>query len=470
MKIKYRITLLFTLVVTLLLFMLCGSIYYFSGLTRQNTFANRLRNRALSTVSILLKVKGINNEILKKIDQSTIITIQDKSVAVYDDRNREIYAYHDSDATLLVLDPALIDKARNLGEYRFTKDGREAVALTYRSRGITYTVVAAAYDEDGLEKMSQLKIILIISFFAGILITFITGIIFSSSIVAPIQKITQEVKEISSQHLSRRIELHGPRDELHELSQTFNQLLARLEASFQIQRHFIANASHELSTPLTSISSQLEISLQQNRQVDEYKEVLQSVYDDVRNLTQLTRGLLEIAKASGTSEGMELALIRMDELLMKLPSDVRKTNAQYQVLLDFDSFPEEEDNLLVFGNPDLLYSAIRNIVINGCKYGRNHLAEVQLGFSEHAIEVTVTDHGPGISEDEQLLIFQPFYRSRDTQEIQGFGLGLSLAQHIIALHKGRIHIVSQPGQGTRFSILFPIAKAYYTLKQDTGIS
>jgi signal transduction histidine kinase len=469
MKIKYRITLLFTLVVTLLLFILCGAIYYFSDLTRQNTFANRLRNRALSTASILLKVKGINNEMLKRIDQSTFITIQDKSVAVYDDTNREIYAYHDSGAALLTLDPALINKARSQGEYRFTRDGREVIALTYRSRGIPYTVVAAAYDEDGLEKMSQLKIILIISFFAGILITFITGIIFSSSIVAPIQKITQEVKEISSQHLSRRIELHGPRDELHELSRTFNELLTRLEASFQIQRHFIANASHELSTPLTSISSQLEISLQQNRQVDEYREVLHSVYDDVRNLTQLTRGLLEIAKASGTSEGMELVLIRMDELLMKLPSDVRKANAAYQVSLDFDSFPEEEDNLLVFGNPDLLYSAVRNIVINGCKYGNKHQAEVQLGFTDNAIEITVTDDGPGISQDEQSLIFQPFYRSRNTQEVQGFGLGLSLAQHIITLHKGRLRIASEPGQGTRFSVVFPIAKAYYTLKQDTSV-
>ncbi|PZA18777.1 sensor histidine kinase, partial [Modestobacter versicolor] len=156
----------------------------------------------------------------------------------------------------------------------------------------------------------------------------------------PIKKITNEVNEISSQNLSRRIMLGETKDELYELSYTFNQLLTRLQESFEIQRRFIANASHELSTPLTSISSQLEITLQNKRTAEEYQQIIQSVYDDVKNLNRLTRSLLELAKASGTSDGMELALVRMDEILMKLPVDLHKTSDLYKVKLHFETFPD----------------------------------------------------------------------------------------------------------------------------------
>ena len=214
----------------------------------------------------------------------------------------------------------------------------------------------------------------------------------------PIKKISGEVHEISSQNLSRRIALGRAKDELHELSSTFNDLLTRLQDSFETQRRFIANASHELSTPLTSISSQLEITLQNERSMEEYKDVLYSVYEDVRNLTELTRSLLEIAKASGTTEGIELSLIRMDELLMRMPAELRKIDAKYTAELHFDMFPEDEKNLLVFGNADLLFSAIKNILVNACKYSEDHLAVVNLYFTANNINIKVSDSGPGIKE------------------------------------------------------------------------
>lgn len=464
MKIKYRITLLFTVVVTLILLIVCSSIYYFSDLNRQKDFKKRLRNRALTTVNLLLTVQGIDNNLLRKIDETTIITIRDKSVVIYNDRNEELYSYTDSNIAPVRVDSSVLKKARKTGEYNFTVGQREVIVINHQNHNQKYTIVAAAYDKDGLEKLSQLYLILFISLVSGILITFFSGLAFSSSIVLPIKKITNEVKEISSQNLSRRIDLNEPKDELHELSSTFNDLLTRLEESFEIQGHFIANASHELSTPLTSISSQLEITLQNERSAAEYRSALLSVYEDVRNLNQLTRSLLEIAKASGTSEGMELVLVRIDELLMKLPADLRKTDSRFKAEMHFDTFPENEDNLLVFGNPDLLYSAVKNIALNACKYGSDHTATISLSFTRNQLIIMISDNGPGISEDERKMIFQPFFRGRGMHDIQGFGLGLSLASRIITLHKGKLELTSsEKERETIFSIFFPIAKLFHTI-------
>jgi signal transduction histidine kinase len=452
-------------VVTLILLIVCSSIYYFSDLNRQRDFKKRLRNRALTTVNLLFRVQGINNTLLRRIDETTVITIQDKSVVIYDDSNKELYSYTDSMSTPVRVDSEILQKARRSGEYTFRIGRREALVINQQNNTRKYTIVAAAYDKDGLDKLSQLLVILSISFVSGILITFFSGLAFSSTIVLPIKKITKEVKEISSQHLSRRIPLSESKDELNELSNTFNDLLRRLEESFEIQRHFIANASHELSTPLTSISSQLEITLQNQRSADEYRSILFSVYEDVKNLNQLTRSLLEIAKASGTTEGIELTLVRMDELLMKLPADLRKINNVFQADMHFDNFPENEDNLLVFGNPDLLYSAIKNIVLNACKYSSNHTAIISLSFNADTLHIIIKDNGPGISEEERKMIFQPFYRGRGINTTQGFGLGLSLALSIITLHKGKIELLPSLEENieTVFSIYFPIARTFHKL-------
>jgi len=463
MKIRLRITILFTLVVTSILLIVCLSVYYFSGLNRENDFRKRLRNRALTTIHLLLKVEGIDNELLRKIDATTVITIQDKSVVVYDNMDRELYRYSDSGIIPVSANKNLLIKARQSGEYLFREGEKEALILDYGDDRKKYTVVAAAFDKDGLEKLSQLRFILVICFFSGSLITFISGLVFSSGIVLPIKKINDEVKEITSQNLSRRIQVNERKDELDELAHTFNDLLTRLQESFEIQRRFIANASHELSTPLTSISSQLEVTLQNNRTVEEYTAIVLSVYEDVQHLNQLTRSLLEITKANGTSDGVELSLVRIDELLMKLPAYFKKSEKVYTINLHFENFPETEDTLLVFGNSDLLYSAIRNLVANACKFAFNQTANITLQFSTDQIHILVKDNGTAISEEDKEMIFQPFYRGKSGSHINGFGLGLSLASSIIKLHKGVIRLESSSQEETVFSISLPSARQFHKL-------
>jgi signal transduction histidine kinase len=357
-------------------------------------------------------------------------------------------------------DKPVIDRARaEKSPIYFRQGSKDAIAFYYLDENASFVIIAAAYDEAGNEKLRHLRLVLTLSFVGGILISVIGGYLFSISLLRPLRRISDEVNEISARNLARRIRSAGKvsNDEWRYLSDTLNRLLNRLQESFEIQGRFIANASHELSTPLTSVSSQLEVALQRVRSVEEYRQVMQSVYQDVQQLTKLTQTLLEFARASGTAAGLEIDLVRVDEILLRLPGEISKTNPSYTVMLDFDQLPEAEEALLVFGNEELLFTAIKNIVSNACKYSDDHQATVRLTVQGKEIRITIEDHGRGIPEGEWENIFQPFYRTEEGHSIPGFGLGLSLARRIIQLHKGWIDVESAVGKGSVFHVRLPTA-------------
>lgn len=184
---------------------------------------------------------------------------------------------------------------------------------------------------------------------------------------------------------------------------------------------------------------------------------MQSVYQDVQNMSKLTQTLLAFAKASGDKGGLKIDLIRMDEIILRIPAEVTKLNPQYVVQLAFEDLPEEEERPLVFGNETLLPTAIKNIVVNACKYSPDHRAEVKLKAAANELQVQISDTGPGIPEDKFASIFQPFYRLDENSNTEGFGLGLSLADRVIKLHKGSIKVSSKDGLGTSFVVSLPLA-------------
>jgi two-component system, OmpR family, sensor histidine kinase ArlS len=445
------------MIMFLLLSLLCGFIYYFSYTSRIEDMKTHLINRALIT-SNMLDRPGIFDQILmNKIDSAILTSIKNKSIQAYNSHNEKIYAYSDNPGDTINIKNDLLDEARAKNNIYFTVGKREAIAYNDKKNNDELVIVTAAYDERGGKNLQHLKLILSLSFTGGMLIAFTSGYYFSKRLLQPIRKIADEVNIISAQSLANRVKSGKGNDEWHYLTDTLNDLLNRLQESFEIQRRFISSASHELSTPLTSISSQLEVSLQRNRGAEEYRQVMQSVYQDVRHLSKLTQTLLEFATVSGTAGGIEIKLIRIDEVLMRLPAEMTKMNKGYSVKLSFEQLPAEEENLLVFGNAELLFTAIKNIVSNACKYSPNNLAKVKLSVEQTEIVVAVEDDGKGIPENELKNIFQPFYRTEDSRTTAGFGVGLPLVNRIMKLHKGQIKVISTVGKGTTFFVHLPVA-------------
>lgn len=174
-------------------------------------------------------------------------------------------------------------------------------------------------------------------------------------------------------------------------------------------------------------------------------------------MNNLVQTLLKFATASGNPGGLNIDLIRIDEVLMRIPASIQKQDTGFSVSLQFNDLPEEENKLLVFGNEELLFTSIRNVAVNACKYSPDHHAEIILTVLPEEFIVHIIDEGPGIPDSELENIFQPFYRIEETRSIAGFGLGLSLASRIIKLHKGDIKVESTPGIGTTFELHLPVA-------------
>ncbi|MBL0154591.1 MAG: HAMP domain-containing histidine kinase [Chitinophagaceae bacterium] len=151
----------------------------------------------------------------------------------------------------------------------------------------------------------------------------------------------------------------------------------------------------------------------------------------------------------------------MDEVLLRVIADVQKQNNTYKVLLDFNDFPDDEKQLTTFGNVNLLYIALKNIIENGCKYAIDNQSSVLASFLPAKIIIQVANKGDIISESDIRNIFQPFFRADDVKSKPGFGLGLTLARRILSLHNGTIAVTSDPETGTVFSIELPRFLAQY---------
>lgn len=457
MPVRWRITLLFTIVVFIILGIVCAGIYYFSYRSREDRINLRLSNRAITTARLLSQSELFDRYMVERIDSLTTITLTNKSVQAYNFLNRKIYSYSEQQDDTIAVSNRLLDDTRIKEQIYFTEGDRDVVSYYYTDNNARIVVICAALDVEGKKYVSQLKKILFLCFLAGVAITLVGGYIFSKRLLNPIRNINREVTEISVHNLTRRIPTGRSKDEWHDLSATLNDLLNRLQESFELQRRFISNASHELSTPLTSISSQLEIALQRERNTEEYQKVLSFVLQDVRHMNKLTQTLLEFAKAAGNKGGLEINLVRIDEILMELPSSLQRQNNKFEVSLQFEGLPENENELLVFGNAELLITAIMNIVSNACKYSPDHHAVIGFSIREGYFHVQVSDKGPGIPENELDNIFLPFYRVENSHSVKGFGLGLSLAYQIIKLHKGEITASSQVGRGTVVCVKIPSA-------------
>ena len=351
MPVRLKITFVFSAIVFLILGLAFAIIYFYAAKNRRNYIDTRLTNMAITTGRFLSKAETFNPSLIQKIDSLTAIAFTHKTVQAYDEHNKKIYSFNDDDEDILYVDKTDLDDARQRQMIYALANRRDLVYYHYTDVGHDLVIVAAGFDDFGRHYLNRLLFILVISFLAGTVMAILVGYIFSKRLLRPLGKIAFEVNEISAHNLTRRMATGRSRDEWYYLSDTLNRLLDRLQESFELQRRFIANASHELSTPLTSISSQLEVTLQKERSVAEYQKVMQSIYHDIQHMGRLTHALLDLAKTSASKGGIEIKPVRIDEIILQMPSEAAKVDKSYSVVLEFDELPEDEEKLVVFLRP-----------------------------------------------------------------------------------------------------------------------
>jgi signal transduction histidine kinase len=424
----------------------------------QNEFYGNLRSKANLTAGVAigrLEREGIT-EVPPPINSGSF-TAFTENISIFDINGRRVYTFNPSPSDFT---EATLNEINKMGECRFPHSEYSAFGTRYTApSGKVYTVITEAiFDPTELHNLSR---ILIVVFFAFCALVAIGGWFFAGQALSPVSNIMNQVDALLPSDMSRRLEISRNQDELARLVLTFNRLLDRLQSAFNAQKLFLSNISHELKNPLTVIISQLEIALQKDRNAAEYRQTLQSVLDDTRELNLVSDKLMQLAKINASGEAVNFEKIRIDEAVWQAKSALLKAHPEYKINFEIVSLPAEEEKLFVRANEQLLRTALTNLMDNGCKFSPDKQVRVRLLFSlEGNAAIEIQDQGPGIPDDEVQLVFEPFYRSSKTDKVKGSGVGLSLVDSIVKLHKIGLKVSGRQPVGTVFRLEFPAEQAH----------
>ncbi len=441
--------------VTAAVFLFCMClIYLLSEQARSRTFFHDLKSEALTKAHLYLQ-NQVDAQTMQSIYLNNRKFINEVEVAVYTTDFRMLY--HDAiQSDIIKEDRNMINDILRRKEIEFYIGRYQGIGMLYSFGGKDYIVTAAAYDGYGYNNLYELQQTLLILFVVGLTLLFLAGYFLARASLKPIRDIVKEAESITAQHIHKRLPVKNGKDELGELSTTFNALLERLEISFNSQKMFVSNVSHEMRTPLAALMAELDLALQKERTGEQYRQAMQNVLQDARRMNKLIDGLLNLAKADYQKEQIKMQEIRLDELLLDVREFILRAHPEYHIDLLFEQEEADDDRLItVMGNLYLLNIAFSNLIENNCKYSDNKSSFIQISYWDKHTVIRLSDSGIGMSDTDKAHLFTLFYRGTQENVTEGHGIGMALSQKIIHLHQGTISVHSEEGKGTTFVVELP---------------
>ena len=283
----------------------------------------------------------------------------------------------------------------------------------------------------------------------------------------PLSSMSETARQISGGNdLTRRIQLPPGADEVHSLARTFDQMMDRLQASFEQEKQFTSDVSHELRTPVAVILSQCEYASQNDVSEAERMEALSSIRSQAQRMSGLLSGLLTLARADQKRLPLHPERILLNDLAAIVCEEQQEFADAKKIRLHLQA----DSDLWMDADESMMIRLLINLISNSIRYGKEGgNVWIRLRLEENSILGSVEDDGIGIPEDQLDLIWNRFYqedRSRSAKADAsgssagpagegGYGLGLSMVRWIVDAHGGTISVASRPGEGTEFSFRFP---------------
>jgi two-component system, OmpR family, sensor kinase len=357
--------------------------------------------------------------------------------------------------------PALLERLRN-GETVFATGADFAeepirMVLLPVTVGRTRYVVQVATSLDDAYAVLRAGRWLFLSMSVVILVGIgLTSALLARNALRPIDPMVKQARRIGEANLADRLPHPGTSDEIGRLVETLNDMLERLERSFDVQRRFTADASHELRSPLSRLRAELEVTLRRPRIAAEYEETLRSCLDEVERVQGLIEDLLELARIDAPQDPEQAVRIAVSDIVAAAVAVVRTKAEERGIAITVERAPE----LLVNAAPVAAKIALANILDNAVKFSPidGQVRVVVTAGPEHAV-IAVSDSGPGVSPEESPRLFERFYRGNASRaaDVPGVGLGLAISQALVERQGGRIAVEAATEQGATFSIRLPRA-------------
>jgi heavy metal sensor kinase len=471
-SIRLRLALWFVFILGLVLVSFSGLVYLSRVRELQAEAVNRLGSRLEDIEKIFSEVTNPGFEMNPGGDQAIL-------------REEDVVALFGSDLILQRLWgpfaelpplnlPTQISSEENERAIRFT-------SLTNADRHIDYAFLIAPFSTNGslsgiivigtpldpLGQRQRLLITLLTLVSIMLVVALAGGFWLADRAMRPVKIITRTAQQISETDLSQRFSLKK-KDEIGQLADTFDAMLARLESAFERQRQFTADASHELRTPLTIVSLEADRALSATRTPMEYQRALQVIRSENDLMGHLVNDLLTLARMDAGRESLQKEMLDLSDLALEVVERLEPLATRQKVVLGTGDLPE----VPVLGDRKALVQMLTNLVENAIKYTAqgdvDHDLRVVISTGSHPAGnrawVRVVDTGPGIPAEHLDHLFDRFYRvdkSRARAEEAesspaGTGLGLAIVDGIAHLHGGSVRVTSELGQGTTFEISLPL--------------
>lgn len=265
----------------------------------------------------------------------------------------------------------------------------------------------------------------------------------------PLQELSGQMKNRTVHNLSEELTVPESRDELTDLTVSFNQMSRKLDEAFAMQKRFSQSAAHELRTPLTVLKTKVDVFQKKAEHTpEEYEKLLSVLTTHTDRLAALVKDLLDLTNmdALDCEESIDLSA-----LLTQVVQELKPLASDKQVAISMEGAEKE-----IRGNSSLLHRAFYNLIENGIKYNvENGAVNITVSDENHHGRVVIADTGIGVPEDAQALIFEPFYRvdKSRSRQMGGAGLGLATVKVIVEKHGGTIQVSTPASGGTQFEII-----------------
>lgn len=342
------------------------------------------------------------------------------------------------------------------------RDGFRAIARPLTAGGSSSTVAVLQSLRTQTELLEDIRNTFLWIIPIALLLAAGGGYFLARKSLAPVAAMASQARGMGAANLHDRLAVSNQRDELGQLALSFNQLLDRLEDSFERQRRFIADASHELRTPVAILRGETEVTLSRSdRSLEEYRETLGILRDESQRLTHIIEDLFTLTRA----DAGQYPLTFRDFYLDELASDVLRHARSLAIAKCISLTSSIEPELLFHGDEALLRRLFLNLLDNAIKYThKDGTVNMECRKQGAQYVVSVTDTGPGVPGDLQQRIFERFFRadkarSRSESDGGGAGLGLSIARWIAEAHHGQLLLTRSDASGSTFTATLPARQA-----------
>jgi signal transduction histidine kinase len=303
--------------------------------------------------------------------------------------------------------------------------------------------------------LAQLRGQYLLALFAVTALAVLLGWVIAGRALSPLRTIATAARAVSGESLTRRVALRGPDDELHELADTFDEMLERLDSAFASQKRFVADASHELRTPLTVLRTEVEVALADpDASAAELRRTAEIVREEVQRFEALLESLLTLARSEARAlareEPADLAAIA-ERVVSRLRAEAAAGDVHLSV---------EAERTVVNGDSGLLEQLVFNLVENAVAHNcRGGFAHVTVGPRGDSAAVAVTNSGPRVPAESVQLLTEPFHRLDRRRKRGAAGVGLSIVRAVSAAHGGRLELAAREDGGLVADVELPAVRA-----------